>query len=48
MDERGPMSISNQIDDNSQSNDYDVSDKPTATVPFDPNDPDAVLEVRQF
>lgn len=45
MDERGTTCISNQINDNSQSNDYDASYEPTATVPFDPNDPDAVLEV---
>lgn len=43
INELGPISISNQINDNSQSNDYFASDEPK-TVPFDPNDPDAVLE----
>lgn len=41
--EWGPLSISNQINDNSQSNDYYANDEPK-TVTLDPNDPDAVLE----
>ncbi|XP_055298568.1 serine/arginine repetitive matrix protein 5-like [Sitodiplosis mosellana] len=41
--ERGPMCISNQINDNSQGNDYYASDEPKA-VPIDPNDSDTVLE----
>lgn len=44
INERGPMSISNQINDSSQSNDYFCANNEPKTVPFDPNDPDAVLE----
>lgn len=44
INERGPMSISNQINDSSLSNDYYCASDEPKTVPFDPNDPDAVLE----